>query len=95
MKMSLPPRTSTAPLTFTLKLEPPGPSQGDAMEHLEHLGFDPRSFQSITLVREVLQGNLVAATFEITGDVDQLERVRRAREPLPAARRHRVNPWHG
>lgn len=63
------------------------------MEHLDNLGFNPWAFVDIKLVGEVLQGCAVVATFEVTGDAEVVERLRCAREQLPALRRQLVEPW--
>jgi hypothetical protein len=82
-----------ARLTFTLELESPGPSQGDAMEHLEHLGFNPGSFAEITLLNEVMQGQNVTAIFEVSGKAYEVERLRQARKQIPISKQHLITPW--
>jgi hypothetical protein len=63
------------------------------MEYLENLGFNPWAFINVTLVSEVVRGRMVVATFEVTGDADTMDRLRRVREQIPDSRRHLVSPW--
>lgn len=63
---------ATARLRFDLMLECPGPSQGDAFEHLESLGINPWAFENIDPVAEVTSGRMVTGTFEVTGTSGQV-----------------------
>jgi len=66
----------TARLRFNLTMEIPGPSQGDAYEHLENLGFDPRSFTVVEPVDEVVRDRLVTGTFEVIGTPTRVAELR-------------------
>lgn len=45
----------------------PGPSTGDAAEHIESLGFDPWSFAELEIVSESDHDGIVTTEFSITG----------------------------
>lgn len=64
--------SATARLRFSLSMELPGPSQGDAYEHLESLGINPWEFESIDPVAEETSGRMVTGTFEVTGTPGQV-----------------------
>ena len=66
--------------TFCLIDGNPGPSTGDAEDHIVRLGFDPWSFGRIELVDEVTAGRWIVATFSVTGPVADLARLRVAHQ---------------
>lgn len=81
--------------TFWMADESPGPSQGDAAELIESLGFDPWSFSSLNLVSEIRWAEKYLTQFEVNGPPDKLGALRLAYErqtlcataapqPLPA-----------
>lgn len=72
MLMNSPITLATARLQFDLTLECPGPSQGDAFEHLESLGVNPWAFEAIKPIGEVATGRMVTGTFEVVGAPSQV-----------------------
>lgn len=66
--------------SFTLMDEIPGPSTGDAAEHIEALGFDPWEFRSLDLVNETLVGGEYFAQFDLVGPRPMVEELRRAHD---------------
>jgi hypothetical protein len=66
--------------SFCLADEPPGPSVGDAAEHVEGLGFDPWALSSLHLSRETLIAGEYFAEFDLVGTRDLIEALRRAHD---------------
>lgn len=62
--------------TFTLVDEIPGPSVGDAAEHLEALGFNPWSFANIEILTETTHDEIVSTEFAVTGSEFSLNALR-------------------
>lgn len=66
--------------SFTLMDETPGPSAGDAAEHIEGLDFDPWEFRSLDLVNETLVGGEYLAQFDVVGPRPMVQELRRAHD---------------
>ena len=64
--------------TLTLLDTMPGPSIGDAAEHIEKLGFDPWSFEDIDVICETTHDRIVTVEFVVTGVESALDALRRA-----------------
>jgi hypothetical protein len=62
--------------SFSLVDEVPGPSVGDAAEHLEGLGFNPWSFQKLELIYEFTRGRMVTGVFLVVGSPKVLAELR-------------------
>ena len=62
--------------SFALIAEPPGPSEGDALEFIEDLGFQTSAFTRVSLIGEITCGRSVIARFEVVGSRDMLESLR-------------------
>ena len=60
--------SNTARIQFDLTMELPGPSQGDAYEHVERLGINPWLFEEIKPIAETINGRMVTGTFEAIGN---------------------------
>lgn len=58
----------------------PGPSQGDAAEYIESLGFDPWKFAALEIVRETSLGQMSISEFEVRGSSEDLDALQRAHE---------------
>jgi hypothetical protein len=64
--------------SFCLVDEPPGPSTGDAAEHIEALGFDPWALASLDLAHETLIDGEYVAEFGLVGPRALVEALRLA-----------------
>ena len=60
--------------------ETPGPSAGDAAEHIEGLGFNPWAFRALDLVSETLVDDEYLTEFYVVGPRPLVEELRRAHD---------------
>jgi hypothetical protein len=66
--------------SFSLVDEVPGPSVGDAAEHIESLGFNPWGFAQLELVYEFTRGRVVTAVFVVVGSPKSVAELRAAHD---------------
>ena len=90
--MNHPDHSPSTRWTFTLVDELPGPSTGDAAEHLEGLGFNPWSFEELALIDEVTHDRMVVATFAVVGPATVLARLQAAHESALECHPRRRDP---
>jgi hypothetical protein len=65
---------------LTLADELPGPSEGDAAEHLQALGFDPWALEKLLLIHEQAHDRQITAKFMLVGDPKLIQRIAEAEE---------------
>lgn len=67
------PSVSSHRHTFILIDELPGPSVGDAADHLEQLGLDPWQFDEILQIDDFADEKMIAVTFAAIGPQKLIE----------------------